>query len=306
MAATLIPDFTGTSVLVTGGAQGIGFEIAKYFRDAGAKVSVLDRDVGALKTAWDGAKNVRQVPVDVSDTAAVAEAVEGIVAWAGGVDVAVNNAGITRDTVVWKMTDGQWKVVLDVHVGGTFAVTRAVIPHMRAAGRGRIVHVTSYTGMHGNVGQANYAAAKGGIIAFTKSVAKEVARFGITINAISPNAATGMVAAIPPDRLAEMTATVPLGRRSGRDGSGRGFPGLRPGRLRHRDSAAGRRRRVDVTSPRLFGTVGAGQAGGQTRQRREPGRVIGMHGTTTDRLSRVSPTTTSATSAGSIMRSGAI
>jgi 3-oxoacyl-[acyl-carrier protein] reductase len=83
---------------------------------------------------------------------------------------------------------------------------------MRAAGSGRIVNVTSYTGMHGNVGQANYAAAKGGIIGFTKSVAKEVARFGITVNAISPNASTAMVAAIPPERLAEMTASVPLGR----------------------------------------------------------------------------------------------
>ncbi|MCE3551124.1 SDR family oxidoreductase [Pseudonocardia sp. RS11V-5] len=212
MAGTLTPDFTGTSVLVTGGAQGIGFEIVKYFLDAGAKVSAVDRDAEALKTAWDGQENVRQVAVDVSDSAAVAEAVDGIVEWAGSIDVAVNNAGITRDTVVWKMTDEQWKIVLDVHLGGTFAVTRAVVPHMRKAGSGRIVNVTSFTGMHGNVGQANYAAAKGGIIAFTKTVAKEVARFGITVNAISPNASTAMVAAIPADRLAEMTATVPLGR----------------------------------------------------------------------------------------------
>jgi 3-oxoacyl-[acyl-carrier protein] reductase len=212
MAGILTPDFTGNSVLVTGGAAGIGFELARYFADAGAKVSVLDRDADALKSAWDGHENVRQVAVDVSDSAAVAEAVDGIVEWAGSIDVAVNNAGITRDTVVWKMTDEQWKIVLDVHLGGTFAVTRAVVPHMRKAGAGRIINVTSFTGMHGNVGQANYAAAKGGIIAFTKTVAKEVARFGITVNAISPNASTAMVAAIPADRLAEMTATVPLGR----------------------------------------------------------------------------------------------
>lgn len=205
-------DFTGASVLVTGGAQGIGFEIARYFATAGAKVSVLDRDSVQLKAAWDGVDNVRQVVVDVADADAVADAVAGIVDWAGGVDVAVNNAGITRDAVVWKLSAEQWQAVLDVHLGGTFAVTRAVIPHMRAAGAGRIVNVTSYTGMHGNVGQANYAAAKGGIIAFTKTVAKEVARFGITVNAISPNASTSMVAAIPPERLAEMTASVPLGR----------------------------------------------------------------------------------------------
>ena len=211
-AGTLAPDFSASSVLVTGGAQGIGYEIARYFVDAGARVSVLDRDAAQLKQAWDGRDGVRQVALDVADSAAVDEAVEGTVAWAGGIDVAVNNAGITRDAVVWKLTDEQWKAVLDVHLGGTFAVTRAVIPHMRAAGSGRIVNVTSYTGMHGNVGQANYAAAKGGIIGFTKSVAKEVARFGITVNAISPNASTAMVAAIPPERLAEMTASVPLGR----------------------------------------------------------------------------------------------
>jgi 3-oxoacyl-[acyl-carrier protein] reductase len=211
-AGTLAPDFSASSVLVTGGAQGIGYEIARYFVDAGARVSVLDRDAAQLKQAWDGREGVRQIALDVSDSAAVGEAVDVIVAWAGGIDIAVNNAGITRDAVVWKLTDEQWKAVLDVHLGGTFAVTRAVIPHMRAAGSGRIVNVTSYTGMHGNVGQANYAAAKGGIIGFTKSVAKEVARFGITVNAISPNASTAMVAAIPPERLAEMTASVPLGR----------------------------------------------------------------------------------------------
>ena len=211
-AGTLAPDFSTSSVLVTGGAQGIGYEIARYFVDAGARVSVLDRDAAQLKQVWDAREGIRQVAVDVADAAAVNEAVDEVVAWAGGIDVAVNNAGITRDAVVWKLTDEQWKAVLDVHLGGTFAVTRAVIPHMRAVGSGRIVNVTSYTGMHGNVGQANYAAAKGGIIAFTKSVAKEVARFGITVNAISPNASTAMVAAIPPERLAEITASVPLGR----------------------------------------------------------------------------------------------
>jgi 3-oxoacyl-[acyl-carrier protein] reductase len=211
-AGTVTPDFSASSVLVTGGAQGIGYEIARYFADAGARVSVLDLDAAQLKQAWDGREDVRQVALDVSDSAAVAEAVGGIVAWAGGIDVAVSNAGITRDAVVWKLTDEQWKAVLDVHLGGTFAVTRAVIPHMRAAGSGRIINVTSYTGMHGNIGQANYAAAKGGIIAFTKTVAKEVARFGITVNAISPNASTAMISTIPPERLAEMTASVPLGR----------------------------------------------------------------------------------------------
>ncbi|MCK8613806.1 SDR family oxidoreductase [Gordonia sp. C13] len=206
------PDFAGSTVVVTGGAQGIGYEIVSYFRDAGAKVAVLDYDAALLDKAWGSVDNVHTAAVDVSDGDAVAAAIDGVVAWAGGVDVVVNNAGIARDAVVWKLTDDQWRSVLDVHLTGTFMVTRAVVPHMRAAGAGRIINVTSYTGMHGNIGQANYAAAKGGIIAFTKTVAKEVARFGITCNAISPNASTAMVAAVPADKLAEMTASVPVGR----------------------------------------------------------------------------------------------
>jgi 3-oxoacyl-[acyl-carrier protein] reductase len=150
--------------------------------------------------------------VDVSDGQQVAAAVREVAAWSGALDIVVNNAGITRDTVVWKMTDEQWRAVLDVHLGGTFATTRAAVPIMRAAGFGRIINVTSYTGLHGTVGQANYAAAKGGIVAFTKTVAKETARFGITVNAISPNAATSMVTAVGEERLAVMTASVPVGR----------------------------------------------------------------------------------------------
>jgi 3-oxoacyl-[acyl-carrier protein] reductase len=127
-------------------------------------------------------------------------------------DVLVNNAGILRDGVSWKLTDADWQSVLDVHLGGTFRFTRAVTPHMRSQGSGRIVNVTSYTGLHGNPGQANYAAAKAGIIGFTKTTAKELARFGVTVNAISPNADTRMIAAIPEERRAEIAATIPLGR----------------------------------------------------------------------------------------------
>ncbi|RHW28338.1 SDR family oxidoreductase [Nocardioides immobilis] len=206
-------DFTGRTALVTGGAQGIGFEIASMFQRAGARVAVLDRDEAVLGEVWpDTTENVTTYALDVSDTAAVDAAIGDIAHGAGGIEIAVNNAGITRDTVVWKMTDEQWTDVLAVHLGGTFAVTRAVVPVMRAAGYGRIINVTSYTGMHGAIGQANYAAAKGGIIAFTKTTAKETAGFGITVNAISPNAETAMVAAVSKERLAEMTATVPLGR----------------------------------------------------------------------------------------------
>lgn len=205
-------DFSGRTAIVTGGAQGIGHAIVTMFQRAGARVAVLDRDPATLEAAWARVDGVSTYAVDVTDTVAVAEVVSRVKEWSGSIDIAVNNAGITRDTVVWKMTDDQWRAVLDVHLGGTFAVTRGVVPVMRAAGYGRIVNVTSYTGLHGTIGQSNYAAAKGGIVAFTKTVAKETARFGITVNAISPNAATAMVKAVGPERLAEMTATVPLGR----------------------------------------------------------------------------------------------
>ena len=205
-------DFTGRTVIVTGGARGIGAGLVARFHDAGAHVVMVDRDVpDSLPDGFDESR-VLMVACDVAEPEECDSVLEQTLAWTGAVDVVVNNAGITRDGVVWKMTDANWGTVIGVHLTGTFNMTRAAIGPMRSAGRGRIVNVTSYTGLHGNFGQANYAAAKAGIIGFTKAVAKETAGFGITVNAVSPNAETAMVAAVPAERKAELEAQVPMGR----------------------------------------------------------------------------------------------
>ncbi|WP_204070133.1 SDR family oxidoreductase [Sphaerisporangium krabiense] len=204
-------DYSGQVVLVTGGAQGIGHAIGRFFAGAGARVHLLDSDGDGVAAAAAGI-GAGWSRCDVSDTASVDAAVSAVVERHGRVDVLVNNAGILRDTVLWKLTDDDWERVMAVHAGGTFRMTRAVVPHLRARGYGRIVNVTSYSGLRGNVGQANYSTAKAGIVGFTKTAAKELARFGITVNAVSPNAETRMIASIPPPKREEMTAAIPMGR----------------------------------------------------------------------------------------------
>jgi 3-oxoacyl-[acyl-carrier protein] reductase len=204
-------DFSGRTVIVTGAARGIGLEVARRFGAAGAAVFLVDFDGAEAEKAAVGFGGTA-IQADVSDTAAVGDAVARAVSDTGRLDVVVNNAGLLRDTVLWKMTDDDWDRVLAVHAGGTFRVTRAAVPYFRERGYGRIVNVTSYTGLHGNVGQANYATAKAGIIGFTKTAAKELARFGITVNAISPNAETRMIAGVPEEKRAELIAGIPMGR----------------------------------------------------------------------------------------------
>lgn len=204
-------DFQNKSVVVTGAARGIGLEVARAFQGWGANVYVVDFDEQALQEAGQDA-GVKTIQADVTNSEQVNAAVEQVVAETGSIDVLVNNAGILRDRMLWKLEDDDWDAVLATHAGGTFKFTRAAVPHMRAAGSGRVINVTSYSGLHGNPGQSNYATAKAGIIGFTKTAARELARFGITVNAISPNAATRMVESIPADRRAELEAEVPLGR----------------------------------------------------------------------------------------------
>ncbi|AKE01118.1 3-oxoacyl-ACP reductase (plasmid) [Rhodococcus erythropolis] len=204
-------DYTGQTVIVTGGARGIGLELGRFFVRAGADVYLIDYDADEAATA-SADVGARAIHADVSNTSDVERAVEQVISETGRVDVIVNNAGILRDKMLWKLTDDDWEQVLAIHTGGTFRLTRACVPHFRTRGYGRVINVTSYTGLHGNTGQANYGTAKAGIIGFTKTAAKELARFGVTVNAISPNAETRMVASIPDEKKAELAAAIPLGR----------------------------------------------------------------------------------------------
>lgn len=209
--STTTYDFADRTVIVTGAARGVGLAIATAFRASKADVVMVDFDKDELLAAAEAIGGIA-IAADVADTASVNVAVESAVLRTGRVDVLVNNAGILRDTVVWKMTDDDWDAVLAVHLGGAFRFTRACVPHFRQRSAGRIINVTSYSGLRGNVGQANYSAAKAGIIGFTKTTAKELGRFGITVNAISPNAETRMVASVQAEKKAEFTRTIPLGR----------------------------------------------------------------------------------------------
>jgi 3-oxoacyl-[acyl-carrier protein] reductase len=204
-------DFEGRTVIVTGAGRGIGLAISKRFAEAGADVCMVDVDADVLRQAADEAGGTA-APADVTDTAEVERVVSEAVARTGRVDALFNNAGLLRDRVCWKLDDEDWAAVVDVSLGGTFRFTRACVPHFRAAGYGRIVNVTSYTGLHGNVGQSAYAAAKAGVIGFTKTTAKELGRFGVTVNAISPNAHTRMIDSIPEEGQRALEQSVPLGR----------------------------------------------------------------------------------------------
>jgi 3-oxoacyl-[acyl-carrier protein] reductase len=203
-------DLSGEVAWVTGGASGIGRATASTLARAGARVVALDV---AAPDEDDATAGVTPVRLDVRDAAMVARVTAELVARGLEPSVLVNGAGITRDQVVWKLTDEMWAAVLDVNLTGAFRLTRACAPLMRQRGRGAIVNIASINALRGKVGQANYAASKGGLIAFTKTVARELARFGIRVNAVAPGFVdTPMTAALPPAVRAQAEAEVLLGR----------------------------------------------------------------------------------------------
>jgi NAD(P)-dependent dehydrogenase (short-subunit alcohol dehydrogenase family) len=206
---SLTIDLTGSVAWVTGGASGIGRAIVGALAGAGARVVSLDVGHGDAAEA-DG---VSTAALDVRDAAAVAAVTAGLASRGLEPDILVNDAGITRDGVVWKLSDEDWDAVLDVNLGGAFRMTRAAAPIMRARRRGAIVNIASINGLRGKFGQANYAASKGGLIAFTRAVAKELARERVRVNAVAPGFIdTPMTRALPEPVLAQARAEAVLGR----------------------------------------------------------------------------------------------
>lgn len=211
------------TALITGGVTGIGAATAKLLKASGYNVVVNFFGNEADADTFHGETGIPIRAWDVSDFDATQKAVALAEKDFGAVDVLVNNAGITRDSTLHKMTYEQWRSVIDIDLGGCFNVCRAVINGMRDRRFGRIVNISSINALSGQFGQTNYAAAKAGIIGFTKSLALENASRGITVNAIAPGYTdTGMVRAVPPKVLEGILASVPVGRLATPDEIARG------------------------------------------------------------------------------------
>jgi len=180
-------NFTGKVVIVTGSARGIGRTIAEAFADQGAQVVISDLDQAAVEAVaaeiGHGAIGVR---ANVTESSDIDSLIETVMQKLGRIDVVVNNAGITRDTLMIRMDEKDWDLVLDINLKGAFLVTKASARVMMKQRSGRIVNISSVVGLGGNAGQANYAASKAGLIGLTKSAAKELCTRGITVNAVAP------------------------------------------------------------------------------------------------------------------------
>lgn len=199
--------------LVTGGTRGIGHAIAMALKEAGHKVAAnyVGNDDAAQK--FKNETGIAVFKFDVGDFEACAAGIKHVEQELGPIDILINNAGITRDAPLHKMTLRQWQEVITTDLGSCFNTCRIVIEGMRARGFGRIVNISSINGQKGQFGQTNYAAAKAGMLGFTKALALETASKGITVNAVAPGyTATGMVAAVPTKVLEGIVSQIPIGR----------------------------------------------------------------------------------------------
>lgn len=179
-----MPVFTDKVVLITGGSRGIGKAIAESFSEDGATVIVTYKN--AIDDNYFNSKNIKHFKCDVADLKAVQEMVDAIVKEHGKIDVLINNAGITKDGLLMRMSEDDWNAVLDTNLKGVFNMTKAVTRGMMGKRYGKVINITSISGIIGNAGQANYSASKAGVIGFTKAVAKELASRNININAVAP------------------------------------------------------------------------------------------------------------------------
>ena len=201
--------------IITGGANGIGWETVQVFLREGAKVAVADYNIDldqekkqVLSKYGDSADCFK---VNVANQESVTEMVSAVVKKFGRVDILINNAGITRDALLTKMNVEDFQAVIDVNLKGVFLCTQAVVPYMVEQGFGRIISTSSVSGVYGNPGQTNYAAAKAGLIGMTKSWAKELGRKGITANAVAPGfIETSMVETVPEKVISRIVSTIPL------------------------------------------------------------------------------------------------
>ncbi|WP_300973456.1 acetoacetyl-CoA reductase [Sphingomonas sp. LHG3406-1] len=209
--------------IVTGGTRGIGEAISVALKDAGMTVAANYAGNEERARDFTDRTGIQAFKWDVSDHEACIAGVRWVEEALGPVDVLVNNAGITRDTTMKRMDHAKWQEVIDTNLGGCFNMAKAVWDGMVARGYGRIVNIGSINGQAGQYGQVNYAAAKSGIHGFTKALAQEGARVGVTVNAIAPGYIdTDMVAAVPEDVLGKIVARIPVGRLGRADEIARG------------------------------------------------------------------------------------
>ncbi|HDI83869.1 MAG TPA: 3-oxoacyl-[acyl-carrier-protein] reductase [candidate division WOR-3 bacterium] len=206
----------GRVSIITGGARGIGKAIAMELADAGSDIVIFDVLDEGVDTAREIEKKGRKAgfyKVDITDLDAVNSVVEKVLKEFGRIDILVNNAGITRDTLLMRMEESDFDLVIKVNLKGTFNCTKAVLKPMMKARWGRIINISSIIGLMGNAGQANYAASKAGIIGFTKSVAKELGKRNITVNAIAPGfIRTPMTEKLSDEVKESYFKLIPLGR----------------------------------------------------------------------------------------------
>ncbi|MFN4100892.1 MAG: 3-oxoacyl-[acyl-carrier-protein] reductase [Pararhodobacter sp.] len=207
-------DLSGKRALVTGASGGIGAAIARALHQAGATVGLSGtREEPLQALAAELGERAFVLPCNLSDSAAVEALTKQAIEAMGGLDILINNAGITRDQLFMRMSDEEWSSVIDVNLTATMRLCRAVMRPMMKARWGRIVNISSIVGATGNAGQVNYAASKAGVIGLTKSIAAEVASRGITANAVAPGfIATPMTDKLTDDQKAKINGQIPAGR----------------------------------------------------------------------------------------------